>query len=451
MPRFTPTGAGVVPFEERHPLVPATGRNTLDTLLESPDAPLWNHQCGDRLDRDGLGRVNAYAASLLVEPPRWDPDRRPPWLPAYLDHVRRVVPRYRDADAASAAFATGRADLANGWWKLVPDDADLNDLIWFPTSGSGGAPVVVPTHPVSVSCYYPLLLHAARWQHVTVNFRADRADWMTVVSQQQGGFTVPSWSSFLGCATAKVNLDDSDWRESGCCRRFLAQHDPQVITGDPVSLSHLAELDVDLHPKLLFSTALHLSAATRQRLTERFGCPVIDVYSTTESGPIAASRPAGGLGLLQPRLFIEVLDDDGNPCAPGSFGSVTLTGGMNPFLPLLRYRTADSARLVWSGDEPVLEDLIGRAVVMLRGSDGSQANSFDVVTLFAELPLRRWTVHQRADASIIVRRELEAAAATDIDERIDAAIRRVLGAVVVTVEPLQALDKVTPFTVESPP
>src|SRR5262249_51254994 len=155
-------------------------------------------------------------------------------------------------------FTISRDDLARAWWKLVPDDVDLDDLIWFPTSGSGHAPAIVPTHPVAVSCYYPLLLEAARWHGVEVAFRADRADWMTVVSQHQGGFTVPSWSSFLGCATAKVNLDASGWRAEDHRRRFLERNDPQVVTGDPISLSHLADLDADLRPKVIVSTALLL-------------------------------------------------------------------------------------------------------------------------------------------------------------------------------------------------
>ena len=123
-----------------------------------------------------------------------------------------------------------------------------------------------------------------------------------------------------------------------------------------------------LHPAVLVSTAMHLVDATRARLEARFRCPVVDVYSTTESGPIAARRPAGGMGLLQPRLYVEVVDDTGAALPPGKAGTVTVTGGMNPYLPLVRYRTGDTARLVWSGDQPILEGLSGRSLVLLRDS-----------------------------------------------------------------------------------
>jgi phenylacetate-CoA ligase len=112
MPRFTPMGAGVLPADERHPLLPDAGRHTLTTLLESPDAPLWNHQCGDRLDRDGLNCVAAFASLIRTEPPSWRRGTQPGWLAAYLDRVRTSVPRYRRGEATAPTFTTSRQDLA---------------------------------------------------------------------------------------------------------------------------------------------------------------------------------------------------------------------------------------------------------------------------------------------------------------------------------------------------
>jgi phenylacetate-CoA ligase len=436
--------------DERHPLISFQGRATLDDLLESTDAPVWNHLCGDRLDAAGLERVRAFAAQVRTEPPTWREGSDPGWLAAFIERTRSVVPRYRDplVGVRSERFTTSRDDLVSAWWELVPDDADLDDLIWFPTSGNGHAPVVVPTHPVAVSSYYPLLLEAARWHGVTVTFRPDRADWATVVSQAQGGFTVPSWSSVLGCATAKVNLHDGAWNAIDDRARFLERHDPQVITGDPGSLSHLADLDLRLHPAALVSTALRLARSTRQRLEQRFACPVIDVFSTTESGPIAAALPSGGWGLLQPRLHVEITEADGTPSAPGALGMLTISGGMNPYLPLLRYRTGDTARLRWVGDRPVLDDLVGRAITMLRAASGADVSSFDVTQLLERLPLRRWSLAQASDDAIVVSIEPEGPAA-GLELLVVDAVRQVLGAVPTTVQPLTDPDKVQPFVVEA--
>lgn len=448
MTTFEPMGVGVLTDAERHPLLTATGRRTLTDLLEAVDSPRWNHRCGDRIDAAALAEVRAYRDLLATEPARWAPERAPAWVAGFVERAVASVPRHRSAAPIGPHHTSCRDDLDQAWWSMVPDDVDLEDLIWFPTSGAGHAPVVVPTHPVAVSCYYPLLLEAARWHDVTPRFREDRVDWITVVSQSRGGFTVPSWSSVLDGATAKVNLDPVGWRAPDHRARFLERHDPQVITGDPVSLSELADLDLRLHPAVVFTLAMRLTPATRARLEAHFACPVVDVYSTTETGPIAASRPDGTMAILQPRLFVEVVDDRGASCAEGEVGTVTVTGGMNPFLPLVRYRVGDTARMSWSGGRPSLVDLSGRPVVRFRSGSGSRVPSLDVAIALQGLALRRWSVHQHADDAVVVSIQPEHGAADDVADQVEAAVRSVLGVPTVTVGPLAAIDKVIPFTVE---
>src|SRR5258706_7719379 len=122
MPRYSPMGAGVLRPEERHPLLTATGRGTLNGLLEDPGGPRWNHQCGDRLDGPGRAAVQAFAALVVTEPPRWTPERPPSWLASFVDRVSEVVPRYRRM--RTQGETTSRRDLVDGWWELVPDDAE---------------------------------------------------------------------------------------------------------------------------------------------------------------------------------------------------------------------------------------------------------------------------------------------------------------------------------------
>ena len=94
------------------------------------------------------------------------------------------------------------------------------------------------------------------------------------------------------------------------------------------------------------STSLALDPSLRQALAARFGCPVVDWYSTVETGPIAFACPSGtGLHLLPHDLHVEVLHPDGSSCAAGERGEIAVTGGRNPYLPLFRYRTGDFGSL----------------------------------------------------------------------------------------------------------
>jgi phenylacetate-CoA ligase len=94
--------------------------------------------------------------------------------------------------------------------------------------------------------------------------------------------------------------------------------------------------------------ALHAGLA--QQLRARFECPVLDLYTINETGPIGVhDAVSGGHVLLQHRLFVELLDSNGHHQPPGTRGEITITGGFNFCLPVVRYRTGDQASLVFDG------------------------------------------------------------------------------------------------------
>jgi phenylacetate-CoA ligase len=107
--------------------------------------------------------------------------------------------------------------------------------------------------------------------------------------------------------------------------------------------------------------------------------------------------------LLQPRLFVEIVDDAGRAVAPGERGEITLTGGFNPYLPLLRYRTGDTAAMVAHGREPRLIGLSGRPPVRFRAAGGAWVNNIDVTHALAPFALAQWTLHQRAGGQLELR------------------------------------------------
>ena len=155
----------------------------------------------------------------------------------------------------------------------------------------------------------------------------------------------------------------------------------------------------------MISTATTLLPGLRRQLESHFGCPVLDVYSMNGTGPIAVLYD-GVHVLLQHRLYVEILDPDGEPCPPGVRGEITLTGSLNFFLPLLRYRTNDFARLEFQGNQPVLVDLEGRPPTIYRGTRGQMINTLDVTGVLSQFALPQFTLHQSADGSLhwLVRR-----------------------------------------------
>ena len=313
------------------------------------------------------------------------------------------------------------------------------------------------SHPETASKYIPLLRAALRLHGLTLAGGRLPASGqprvaLLLVCAQHRTYTYASVLSALdGAGFAKINLDPADWRDPADRARFIDDCQPEIFTGDPVAFAELARLPFQHRPKALISTAMQLLPGLRQELEDRFGCPVIDLYAMNEAGPIAAATPAG-YALLQPRLYVEVLDDAGRPCPAGERGEITLTGGFNPFIPLLRYRTGDYASLAFSGALPLLLNLEGRPPVLFRGAAGQPINNIDVTGVLKPFALPGYQLHQAAGGAL----KLSVLASSADAGRLRAALVGLFGAdqtvVIVPVERLgEAGGKVIQYTRDEAP
>jgi phenylacetate-CoA ligase len=100
---------------------------------------------------------------------------------------------------------------------------------------------------------------------------------------------------------------------------------------------------------------------------------------------------------------VEILDDAGRPLKPGERGEVTLTGGFNFCLPLLRYRTGDYASLAFRGGAPLLVGLEGRPPVRFRTMTGEWLNNIEVTHALQRFAISQFTLHQNRDSALQLR------------------------------------------------
>lgn len=113
----------------------------------------------------------------------------------------------------------------------------------------------------------------------------------------------------------------------------------------------------------------------RARCREILGVEIVDQYSTQEVGYIALQRPeAPGFYAMSDTHVVEILDDDGNPCAPGEIGRVVVTPLHNFCMPLFRYAVGDLALVGEPGSlpYPVIERIFGRTRNLLLTPDGTR-------------------------------------------------------------------------------
>lgn len=414
---------------ERYPGLTAHGQRMLDHLAQLPHAPLYRNRAGHRLTADDLAQVLAFETEVAQSQAGTRIGKSPPWLAAFVARSYADVPHFRGRGALPKRFedlpTTNRADLANDIAAFVPDGLPLDRLINFRTSGTTGHPLVIPSHPVVAASY--IAFHKRALQRFGIEPKAGRGTvGVVLLGHQQRCFTyvsvIPSMDE---AGYAKVNLHPADWHDPDDRARYLDALQPEIFSGDPISFATLLELPLMWKPRALVSTSMTLTPALRAELEARFGCPVLDVVSMNEAGPIAVfDARVGGHVLLQHRLHVEILDDAGQPCAPGERGEVTLTGGFNAYLPLLRYRTGDRAAAGECDHYLFLKDFIGRTPVRFRADDGIWINNNDVTHALRDVPLRQFQLHQHADGRIA----FAYAATTDHDARLTPALHALFGA-----------------------
>lgn len=387
----------------RTPLLDDRGRGLLRRMREHPDAPRWTYAVGDRLREDDLPLLDGLRVALRDAP---TPGPSASVL-AIAARALATVPRLRDVGPVdlvedwSSLPTSDRAALAARPEAFVPADADLTRLVVYRTAGATGHPVSVPHHPVAVAMYLPLVEAALARRGVPWQVEAEGVAAVLVSAQLRTYTYATVLSGWGGAGFGKVNLRPTDWPRAGACARWLADMAPPLVNGEPVAFAELLALDAPLRPKAMISTSNALSPALATALRERLGATVIDWYSSVETGPVAV-----GCGfahhLLSGDVHVELLDAAGRPAGRGE---ITVSGGRNPYLPLVRYRTGDHA--AWGegpcrcGDPaPRLVDLVGRTPVVFRAADGTPVGPVDVSRRLRELPVALHRLHQGRDGAL---------------------------------------------------
>lgn len=392
----------------RYPTLTEHGRRIIQFMREHPHAPIYRNESGNRLTAEDIRQVRAFEDEVSSASVGWKPTATPAWLDSFVDRCFASTPFYRRYGSRPRDFhdvpTISRADLSRDIAQFVPDDVAIDRLINFQTSGTTGHPLLIASVP-SVAASY-LAFHKRALRRVGIELTYGRGQvGVVLVGFQRNCFTYVSVTPTMEeSGLAKINLHPADWRNPDDRAAYLDALAPEVFTGDPLSFAELATLPLRWRPRAMVSTSMALAPALRRSLSERFGCPVLDLYSLNEAGPIAVFDEAvGGHVLLQPRMYVEILDPAGRPLPPGERGEVTLTGGFNSCLPLLRYRTGDFAALRFGGAEPVLMDLEGRPPVRFRTMLGEWLNNIEVTHRLQRFALSQFTLHQSANGDLTLR------------------------------------------------
>ncbi|MCC7083126.1 MAG: phenylacetate--CoA ligase family protein [Burkholderiales bacterium] len=163
---------------------------------------------------------------------------------------------------------------------------------------------------------------------------------------------------------------------------WIAARDPEYLITYPSNLAALARESAagGTRPTRLRETRTfgeRLPAGLREAVQRAWNVPLVDMYSAQEVGYIAFQCPQHAHYHVQSEgVLVEVLDELGSPCPPGTIGRVVVTSLHNFATPFIRYELGDYAV---TGEPcpcgrglPVLGDIVGRARNMAIRPDGSR-------------------------------------------------------------------------------
>jgi len=417
----------------------------LKEIKEHKHSPKWNTEADDMLDEQMVDDINEFNQEL--EEYTKDIETRNNYLknniPKLLDYAKRHIQYIKELDTSRLNKltdfpTTNRTILATTPWKLIPDDLDYSGLVVYNTAGTTGEPVSVPQHPISVAAYCSLVQRALSFWGITPEFSPEKVG-IALVGFQKNTVTFPCiLKSLNNTIFVKINLNENDWRDALDGYRFLSDIKPEILTGDPLSFSKLAHLGDKIEyprikPKALITTAVALTDGIRKRLEDAFQAPVIDFYSLTETGPIGYKCKLGhGYHILSYDIEIEVIDQNGRICELDEIGEITVTGGRNPYFPLIRYRTGDWGQLNYEacpcGDPmPRIFDLEGREPVQFLTDNKEIVNNVDISAILKPFPILQFTFHQDSNGKCTLRVKFADGVTPPSIEELKEAIYKVMG------------------------
>jgi len=139
-------------------------------------------------------------------------------------------------------------------------------------------------------------------------------------------------------------------------------------------------------PKLrvVCTTGEPLYPHQRELIARVYGAPVANEFGSRDIGFTAHEAPGGQMLLMSESHIVEVLDETGQPVAPGETGEAVITGLTSAAQPFIRYRTGDVLRL---SSEPasggqglhVIAEVTGRQTDFVVAADGRVMHALAVI------------------------------------------------------------------------
>lgn len=344
--------------------------NALVSIYHRLPAPLRSVAAsihGYRLHWWRFGKDTDRLAAEALERDTWDADRWKTWeeerLAFILHRAATQVPYYREMWTARRREGDNRSyDILENWPVLtkevlrknpasfVCDECDIRTMYADHTSGTTGTPLTIWLSRRSVQQWYALFEARTRlWHGVTRHDRWGLLGGQPIVGPHQK--TPPFWVWNSGLNQLYLSaMHIAPWSVRSYFEA-IRKYRIKYLVGYSSSLHFLGmeaaaagESFPDL--KAVITNAEPLFDYQRQAIAAGFRCTVQETYGLCEYVCGAGECAAGRLHIWPEMGRTEILDEAGQPVAPGAPGRIVATGFLNGDMPLVRYDTRDRGELL---------------------------------------------------------------------------------------------------------
>ncbi len=352
-------------------------------------------------------------------------------LSALLEHAAAHVPYYGKLLGDAGAVSGGRADLGRFAEippltkeimraerdRLVADDADLATSVWNTSGGSTGEPVRI----LQDRRYLLSARRATYDQERMTGYRlGDRVVklWGDERELLQGA--LPAKARLYNLVKRQVFLNAflmTPERMSAYLTR-LAGLRPRLLIAYAQALYELAQFARAHGRRIEGPAAVMTSAGTlhpfmREAIEDATGLKVFNRYGSREVGNIAMECDRhDALHVAWRHVLVEVVDEQGHPCAPGQEGEILVTSLSNYAMPLIRYRIGDYGALHdgacacgYAGQ--LLRNVVGRVTDAFRTPSGKVVPAEYFIHIVGVVlnrgALRKFQVIQQAADRVLVK------------------------------------------------
>lgn len=339
-----------------------------------------------------------------------------------VEHFKKTSPYYRERLEQSRASRIGelsrnnfhhlpiltREDFQNAGERIYsenPPEAH-GEIDKFTTSGSTGKPVTIKETALSEAIHWATFIRNDIWhgRDFGKKFAHVQAYRDKAYANYPAGEQLHSWNeAFSTGPLVRLNVATTTLQDQ---LEWLKREKPAYIMSFPSNLEALARLCMsagEAFPWLdnISTIGEQLSPAQRRLMSEAWGVPVCETYGCAEATYIAFQSPENESLLVQSEsVFVEILDEQNQPCEIGQRGRVVVTALHNFATPIIRYEVGDLA--VWAKPNkqrglPVIDHILGRSRNAIQLPGGEQSFPLRWCEDMGRLaPIRQWQLIQKS-------------------------------------------------------